>query len=47
MDWFFDKNIHQIDFPYPWHKNSYSKSFFNNSLKKLSKKNLILKKKLL
>ena len=27
---FFDKNIYQIDFPYPWHKNSYNKSFFHN-----------------
>jgi 4-aminobutyrate aminotransferase / (S)-3-amino-2-methylpropionate transaminase / 5-aminovalerate transaminase len=42
---FFDKNIYQIDFPYPWHKNSYNKSFFHNSLKKTFKKNFNFKNK--
>ena len=39
---YFDKNIYQIKFPYPWIK-SYNKTFFN-SLKKRFKKILIFKK---
>ena len=45
---FFDKNMHQINFPYPWHKNSNDKSFFDHSLKKSFKnvgKNTIYKVK--
>ena len=34
-----DKNIHHIDFPYPWELESISpKNFLHNSLKKLKKK---------
>ena len=43
---FFDKNMHQINFPYPWHKNSNDKSFFDHSLKKSFKKNFNFKKKI-
>jgi len=42
---FFDKNIYQIDFPYPWTKKSSDKNFFKNSLKKTFKKNFNFKNK--
>jgi len=41
---FFDKNIHQIDFPYPWLKNFNKSNFFNNTIKKNFKKNFNFKK---
>ena len=41
---FFDKNIHQIDFPYPWIKNTNKNNFFDKSLNKTFKKNFNFKK---
>ena len=43
---YFDKNIYQIKFPYPWIKESYNKTFFYDSLKKRFKKNFNFQKKI-
>ncbi len=43
---FFDKNIYQIDFPYPWTKNFKNKDFFQRSLKKRFKNSFNFKKKI-
>ena len=43
---FFDKNIYQINFPYPWIEKTKDSSFFDNSLKKTFKKNFKFKNKI-
>ena len=44
---FFDKNIHQVDFPYPWVKNFKKNNFFDESIKKAFKRNFNFKKNIL
>ena len=41
-----DKNIHHLDFPYPWIKKFNTKKFFRNSLRKKFKKKYNYKKKI-
>ncbi len=41
---YYDKFMHQINFPYPWEKRSSEKNFFKDSLKKTFHKNFNFKK---
>lgn len=43
---YYDKYMHQIDFPYPWIKNSHKKNFFINSLYRVFKKNFNFKNRI-